>query len=173
MGKKIVFISLIIIAIGGVLFLSTRQERLSKVSTQSSTVAPKETSVDYNASFAIFTRGTFRVFTAPMYHNLSTDVFIQADNPNIIRVKKSGITWDDFFKTLPFRLTNECLTTGTGQTFCTGQTSTLKFYLNGVKNDKLLEREIESGDRVLITYGPENETEIRRQIEKVANPTSK
>ena len=58
--------------------------------------------VNKKASFAIFTNGTFRLFTAAMYHNLSEDVFIQADNPNIVHVKKTGITWDVFFKTLPF-----------------------------------------------------------------------
>src|SRR3989337_644656 len=53
--------------------------------------------VETKASFAIFTNGTFRIFTASMYHNLSEDVYIQADNPNVVHVKKSNTTWDDFF----------------------------------------------------------------------------
>ena len=130
------------------------------------TTEPKE--VNYQASFAIFTNGTFRVFTAAMYHNLSADVYIQADNPNIVHVKKKGLTFDDFFKTLPFMLTKDCLTTGTGQTFCTGKAGTLKFYLNGVKTDDLLVREIKDGDKALITFGLETEAQIQQQLTQVS-----
>jgi len=124
------------------------------------------------AFFAIFTNGTFRVFTASMYHNLSEDVFIQADNPNTVHVKKSGITWDTFFKTLPFSLTDECLTTGTKETFCTNQNSTLKFYLNGVRNDDILNKEINDGDEMLITYGSEHEEQIQRQLDRLSSLTN-
>jgi len=44
--------------------------------------------VDKQASFAIFTNGTFRVFTAAMYHNLSPNAYIEASNPNVIQIKK-------------------------------------------------------------------------------------
>lgn len=128
---------------------------------------PTEQEISYTAAFAIYTNGTFRVFTASMYHNLSEDVFIQADNPNTIRVKKTGITWDAFFKTLPFKLTKECLITGTKQTFCTNQGKTLKFYLNGVKTEDLLDKEIKEGDKALITYGNESENEIKTQLNKL------
>lgn len=127
-------------------------------------------SVDYQAGFAIFTNGFFRIFTASMYHNLSKDVYIQADNPNITHVKKRGVTWDDFFKTLPFKLTTDCLITGTKEMFCTNENVSLKFYLNGVKINELLVQEIQEGDRVLITYGNENEEQIQNQLRQVVNP---
>lgn len=129
--------------------------------------SPKQMAVDHKASFAIFTNGTFRVFTAAMYHNLSPDVFIQTDNPNIVHVKKKGVTWYDFFKTLPFKLTKDCLTTGTGETFCTGENGTLKFYLNDIKEDDLLSKIINSRDRALITFGNESEDEVKQQLQKV------
>ncbi|MCH7951223.1 hypothetical protein IH980_00600 [Patescibacteria group bacterium] len=140
-----------------------------------SPAAPQESpttqaDVDRLAGFAIFTNGLYRVFSAAKYHNLSPDVYIEAKNPNIIQVKKSGITWNDFFKTLPFKLTKECLTTGTGETFCTSGNQTLKFYLNGVETEDLLDREIQDGDRALITYGSENEAQIQQQLNRVPNP---
>ena len=134
------------------------------------TVSPTEAPVAFKASFAIFTSGTFRVFSAAMYHNLSDDVFIQADNPNIIHVKKNGVTWSDFFKTLPMELTNTCLTTGTKQTFCTNDKSSLRFFLNDQKTDDLLLREIRPGDKALITYGSESEQQLERQFGQVPNP---
>ncbi|MBI4225516.1 hypothetical protein HY612_00200 [Candidatus Roizmanbacteria bacterium] len=139
----------------------------SKTLNQITTFPTLPEQIDYKAGFAIFTNGTFRVFTAVMYHNLSEDVYIQADNPNTIHLKKRGITWDYFFKTLPFKLTKDCLTTGTGETFCTTGSDSLKFYLNGVKTDDLLGREIRDSDKALITYGSESKEDIQKQNERL------
>lgn len=126
--------------------------------------------VDKRAAFAIYTRGTFRIFTAAMYHNLSPDVYIEARNPNIIQVKKAGVTWNDFFKTLPFSLTKNCLTTGTKETFCTNGTETLMFYLNGEENEVALDQIIEEGDKLLVTYGNKNPNEIQKQLQRIPDP---
>lgn len=125
--------------------------------------------VDKQASFAIYTNGTFRIFTASMYHNLSDDVFIEASNPNIIKIKKTGITWYDFFSSLPFKLTHECLTTGTRETYCTNKDKALTFYLNGEKEAQILDRVIRDRDKLLITYGNESVASIKKQLEKVPN----
>ena len=135
----------------------------------SALVVGSDKKVTKQASFAIYTNGTFRVFTNSMYHNLSDDVFIQSINPSIIQIKKEGITWDDFFKTLPFKLDPDCLTTGTGQTFCTGQAGRLKFYINGLEDENALDKIIDNGDKLLISFGNE-EAEITGQLEKIPNP---
>ncbi|MBI2051593.1 hypothetical protein HYT33_02405 [Candidatus Roizmanbacteria bacterium] len=147
--------------------LLTNIKQQSKINTTSPTLLSQKASVDYEASFGIFTHGAFRVFTAAMYHNQSPDVFIQADNPNIIHVKKTAIAWNDFFKTLPFKLTKDCLVTGTGEKFCTGFGGTLQFFLNGVKDDGLLDKTIQKGDRALITFGNENEEQVLKQFQKI------
>lgn len=123
--------------------------------------------VSYKAGFAIFTNGTFRVFTAAMYHNRSSDVYIQADNPNVVHIKKSGATWNDFFKTLPFKLTKECLTTGTKETFCTNKNATLQFYLNGKQDQNVLDKQISAGDQLLVSYGNESKEQIKRQLQQI------
>ena len=115
----------------------------------------KTVTVEKQATFSIYTKGLLRVFTAPMYHNLSKDVYIDAENPSIIKIKKPGITWDDFFSTLPFKLTHDCLTTGTKETFCTGNNGTLSFVLNGTEVREFLNLEIQHGDKLLITFDSE------------------
>ncbi len=123
--------------------------------------------INKQASFAIFTNGTLRIFTAAMYHNLSPDVYIEASNPNKIIIKKSGVTWDDFFSTLPFKLTKNCLVTGTKQTFCTGSKGTLRFYLNGDKKESALDLEIQNGDKLLVTFGDDSESVIKSQLDRL------
>lgn len=158
----------VMVLVGAYLFLTQSSKTVTK------TMSPKTSTndlskVDYSASFAIFTNGTFRIFTAPMYHNLSNDVYIQADNPNIVYVKKNNITWNDFFKTLPFKLTKECLITGTKQTFCTDINGRLRFYVNGSEDVNALDKYIEKGDKLLVTYGNENEVQIQKQFQQIPN----
>ena len=126
--------------------------------------------VEIEASFAIFTNGTLRVFTENKYHNRSQDVFISSENPNIIQVKKPGTTWGYFFSTLPMTLSSECLTTGTQQTFCTGSSGTLQFYINGEQNDAALDQEIKDGDQLLVSFGSESMEIIKSQLEQIPIP---
>lgn len=146
----------------------TQPAKISVPETLSPTLEmPKN--VDYEARFAIYTNGLKRAFTNSMYHNLSKNVYIESSNPSIVHVKRLGVTWMGFFATLPFKLEKDCLTTGTKETFCTTPNATLKFYLNGVKNDNLLLEEIKDGDTALISYGSESETQIKSQLNSLNN----
>ena len=88
-----------------------------------------------------------------MYHNLNPDVYIESDNPSIIHVKRENITWGDFFATLPISLTPTCLITGTKETFCTTESKTLRFTLNGQNLPDTLDKTIMDGDKLLVTFG--------------------
>ncbi len=129
-----------------------RQAFLPNQQTQTSPTPVQNQKVDLTASFTIVTGSITRNFSAKMYHNLSPDVYIESPNPPVVHVKKKGITWNDFFKTLPMQLTKDCLTTGTKETFCTGENGTLRFYLNNIEDKDLLDREIKEGDKVLIQF---------------------
>ncbi|MEK7517316.1 MAG: hypothetical protein AAB583_02110 [Patescibacteria group bacterium] len=157
---------LIAIVLLSIKIFATNQTATTKISvlpSPSPTLdVPKN--VDYKARFAIFTNGLKRVFTNSMYHNLSKNVYIETSDPSIVYVKKDDITWTDFFETLPMKLDKNCLVTGTKETFCSTPNATLKFYLNGTKTDNLLFQKIKDGDWALISYGTENETQIKSQL---------
>ncbi|MBI2049411.1 hypothetical protein HYT32_00645 [Candidatus Roizmanbacteria bacterium] len=175
--KKTYLLITIGFLIAGTLLL-IKLPSINQQSTQTETSISKPPSptlnipknVDYQARFAIFTNGLKRTFTASMYHNLSKDVYIEASDPSVVHVKRDGITWMDFFLTLPFKLDKDCLTTGTKETFCTTPNASLKFYLNGVKNDNLLFEEIKDNDLLLISYGTENEIQIKSQLNSLETP---
>lgn len=147
-----------------------KNPELSSISPTSKLTSPTKLSspdLPYKAKFAIYTNNTFRVFTAAKYHNRSPDAYIQAVSPNTVIVTKVGITWGDFFKTIHLNINKECLTTGTGETFCNNQNSQLKFYLNDKIQKNLLEMEISPNDKILITYGDEAEEVINSQLQKI------
>ncbi|MDP2638144.1 MAG: hypothetical protein Q8P26_03730 [Candidatus Levybacteria bacterium] len=145
----------IIISIALVLvsaFLLFNQSSTPKVSIQIPSPTPQDTRVNIKASFTIITGNITRSFQAEKYHNQSSDVYIESSNPTIINVAKSGITWNDFFKTLPMKLTEDCLITGDGETLCNGNGRALKFYLNDIETPDLLDKEIRDGDKALINF---------------------
>ena len=171
MNKASVLLVIAVVVLVGIYLLLTQASKFvtKTTSPESPTIANISSKADYSASFAIFTNGTFRIFTASMYHNLSKDVYIQADNPNIVYVKKKGITWNEFFKTLPLKLTKNCLTTGTKQVFCTNINEKLRFYVNGKEVVNALDNQIEAGDQLLVTYGNESEEQIQIQLQHIPN----
>lgn len=107
---------------------------------------------EFTATFSIITNGTVRVFTDKKYHNQGSDAFITSSDPNTIYVRTPDITWGDFFSTLPMELSPDCLTTGTGQRFCTNVDKKLAFYLNDVENSNVLSQVIKPKDMLRVEY---------------------
>lgn len=147
----------IILFLGGLVILAGQLSKQNPEPAKSSSppsVTPVSEAqiVDIKASFQIITQGIVRSFKNPKYHLKSPDVYLSADDPTLVHVKKTRVTWDDFFKTLPVKLTKDCLTTGDGETFCTGQGGTLRFYLNDQEDPNLLDKEIKDDDKALIEF---------------------
>lgn len=130
---------------------TTSQQNTSVFSPQQS-VTPPTASIEFTARFEIYTNGTKRTFTNAMYHRQSADIYIENPDPHLIYVKKTGLTWNDFFSTLPFSLKKECLVTGTKQTFCNTETKRLYFYLNGKEDPGALDRLIAPNDMLRVEY---------------------
>ena len=149
--SKVLFILFVFVSLAGIIGWKLYSKQNSSNEQTVITVPPEPT--DFTASFEIYTQGTKRIFTQAMYHNQSQDVFIQSPDPSIVYVKKAGITWAEFFGTLPFSLTRECLVTGTKQTFCTTETKKLRFFLNNTETPDVLDLGIQSGDALRVTYG--------------------
>lgn len=166
----VIGILVILLFVGWYFVFSPQQSQQSPQMSSSPTPIPSVTqTVNKQATFAIFTNGTLRIFTDERYHNKSENVYIEVSNPYIIHVKKPGITWGDFFATLPMKVTSTCLTTGTGQEFCNKETHSLKFYINNTEVSAALSREIQSQDKLLISYGPKSDPAIQNQLQQVQN----
>lgn len=177
--NRVIILSLILLILGltGITFLmidNARKNIISVANTKSPVEQEDSTNfTPFTASFKIYTNGTKRDFSSPKYHNLSKDVYITSQNPETIHVQKAGITWHDFFQSLPqpFKLTSTCLTTGTGQNFCMTSDNNLVFYLNKTPSPRLLLDEIQPGDTLTIVFG--NDTSITEVLgESTSTPSS-
>ena len=156
MSRVFAIAAIITAIVAGTYFLFIKNDKSSELPKENLPAAGEPTpQSEFTASFEIYTNGLKRDFSAEMYHNLSEDVYIQNPDPSVIYIKKSEITWNDFFETMPapFSLTTECLTTGTGQKFCNSQGKTLKFMLNSKETPNVLDLEIKEDDRLIIQFG--------------------
>jgi hypothetical protein len=144
------------------------QHRLAILAQQTRETAMQNAKQPYTARFLIFTNGTKRILSSNGYLLQWPYAYLRSDGPTVIHVAKQGVHWQDFFQSLPLTLTAQCLGISQIQQFCTEGENTLKFYLNGVKQDNLLSLEIHDGDRLLISYGAENQVELNDQLVQLA-----
>lgn len=154
--RKLILGILILAMVGVAVYVYEGQDAVDSVVKNPDRITEPNEEVqeesNYSARFEIYTKGTKRIFTDAMYHNLSEDVYIAKDDPSVVYVEKSGVTWGEFFNTLPLSLGEECLVTGTGQRFCDGEGGQLMFYLNNEIVSGVLSREIREGDELVVRF---------------------
>ncbi len=153
MRRDLVVIIILVILITTLFFWVNNQNKSDKKDGVAKNIPISTSSeVHFTATFEIYTRGTKRIFSESKYHNLSPDVYISPSETNVVHVWKKGITWRDFFSTLPMEVTKECLTTGTGQKFCTNEKERLKFFINKIEFPEALTTEIRNSDKLQVIY---------------------
>jgi hypothetical protein len=73
----------------------------------------------------------------------------------------------EFLKSLRMDISNGCFITDTNQRYCDNAVDKLSFYVNGNKTDDIMNYVLNDGDRMLITYGKQNSTELDREFQKL------
>lgn len=144
---------------------------------------PVERPTHYHANFAIFAHGQRIDLSADRYMEelagctMGEDtilptarVHLHDNNPDVVHVHHQGVTWGHLVANLGFGLGDRYLMIRDRGLLTEGKGKTLKFILNGRPELSVHNQLIRSGDRLLISYGPENEEEIlRSQFSAVAS----
>ncbi|PFG73598.1 hypothetical protein [Tepidiforma thermophila] len=139
------------------------------------TAAGPRAATHEHADFALVIRGQRFDFGQPQFlsdtegRELSEHVHIHAPRFTVVHVHSTLATWDEFFRSLGFRLTDPsfpgvtsertCLVLPSGEQLCNTATERWSFIANGVPVDGLATVTIGDLDRVLFSYGPETPEE--------------
>ena len=118
--------------------------------------------VHYHADFAVYVNGQQEKFESDLYYEevqscsgsispLSRTHLHQPDS-TIVHVHDANVTWGHFFANLGWSLSNDVLQTDT-ELLTTTDSSKLRFILNGNSTRNIANKNIESEDRLLISYG--------------------
>lgn len=175
----------IVIAVLGVLLALNLGDETNAASQASTTSDTGRREIHVHADFALFIRGQQFDFGQKQFISvegaeLSENVHIHDPRHTVVHVHREGVTWDEFFTSLGFKLNDAsftvispdkaCMTLPGGEKLCQGATETFKFYVNGVKVDGVSNTGIYDLDRVLISFGPESVADVEaKQLPKVSN----
>ncbi len=107
-------------------------------------------------------------FSGPAYQIKSSWQHFEARDGSTIHRHATGVKLGFLFETIKIVLDDECFayqaSAGGERRFCTNEDFSLKFYVNHELVDNLTERVFEDGDRILLSYGGEDQTQIDTQL---------
>jgi hypothetical protein len=136
----------------------------------------------YHANFAVYINGTREPFKGRGYYEETAAEMCSLqqvetskqrahmhDNVgDVVHVEDHLVSWGNFMQNLGWGLGNDYLKTN-DKMFVNGDAGTLSFILNGQKVDSISDQIIQDKDRLLISYGTSDTTQLQEQYTSVAN----
>lgn len=164
------------IAVFGVLFAlgAGKDETVVKQCTQGEPGCELRQPVHWHADFAVYVRDQQIRFDDPKYishedKKLSENVHIHDPRHTVVHVHREQTTWEEFFRSLGWEISDTCLKPAGGERLCSNDRESLKFVVNGVRVDSIRTLEIGDLQRVLISYGSEPEARVAAQFGSVTD----
>jgi len=107
-------------------------------------------------------------YSGPGYQIKNSYQHFEAGDGSTIHRHATGVMMGWLFETIKIGLDEECFSykasAGGERKFCTNEEFSLKFYVNHELVDNLTEYVFEDGDRILVSYGGEDQTQIDDQL---------
>lgn len=125
-----------------------------------------------HADITVFINGRQYDFAKPEYYMKSSLLHVDnnqnvKDAGSVLHMHATGVPLGWFFESLGMNLAKDSFTLIGGEVLKNGNGNTLKFYLNGKKVDELENYVFQPLDKLLISYGSENDQDIETQINSV------
>jgi hypothetical protein len=168
-------LSLAVIALGVLLVLNLNSDDANGGSGGGGPVTGVRPITHEHADFALVIRGQMFDFSQPQFlsdtegRELSEHAHIHERRYSVVHVHSTLTTWDEFFRSLGFTLTDPsfsgvtgeriCMEMPGGEKLCNTETERWSFIANGVPVDGMALVNIGDLDRVLFSYGPETPEE--------------
>jgi len=107
-------------------------------------------------------------FSGPAYQIKSSWQHFEARDGSTIHRHATGVMMGFLFETIGIGLDDECFSfkasAGGERKFCTNEDFSLKFFVNHEPVPNLTEYVFKDGDRILLSYGSEDQTQIDTQL---------
>jgi hypothetical protein len=109
-------------------------------------------------------------FSLPPYQVKSPYIHFEGGDGNTIHRHASNVNLGFLFDTINIELDDKCFIfpdRTPEHTFCTDDKYSLKFYINHEKVDEIRDYVINEDDKILISYGNQNQTQIEDQLREL------
>lgn len=125
-------------------------------------------SAHLHADAKVYINGQSIDFSQRKYQLASSFIHFEEGIGDVIHTHATGLTVGHMFKSLGMDFSNNCIAVEK-QDYCSDNGKKLKFYVNGQSSNEFDNRIIKNLDKYLISYGDENEPEIRKQLDSITN----
>lgn len=106
-------------------------------------------------------------YSSPAYQVKSRYIDFEKDNGETIHMHAANVTLSFLFDSLHIGLTDKCFTFPDKRSFCTNDKYSLKFFINHHQVESINNYVFKDRDRILISYGNENSTQIDSQLARL------
>ncbi len=117
----------------------------------------------------VYVDGAFVDFSQPQYQLRAKFVHFEDGRGDVVHVHATGVTVADILDTLKIKFDQKCLTLNNGVKYCSDNVKTLNFFVNDLKNEDYGNYVVKNLDRILISYGSENQDQIKKQLDSVTS----
>ncbi len=106
-------------------------------------------------------------FSLPNYQIKTSWIHFENQDGDTIHRHASGVELEFLFNSLSIAIDDKCFTFPDGRAFCTNEDYSLKYFINHKEVNDIREYVIMEEDRILISYGPDNESAIEKQLSEL------
>ena len=125
-----------------------------------------------HADVKVYINGKAIDFSQSKYQLAARFIHFEEGIGEAIHTHATSLTMGHLFKSLGADFDNNCLAFEKTD-YCSGGNAKLRFYVNGKPNNEFDNYVIKDLDKILVSYGGEDEAEIQKQLNSVTNLAAK
>lgn len=100
---------------------------------------------------------------------LHEDIHFHDANDKVVHRHAEGITLVEFMASLGFTLTQDCLTTDTGTTYCNDENQVVRYYVNEIPLDSITDYINQEEDKILLYVGTADNPNLPEYLGQISD----
>src|SRR3989338_10567343 len=125
-------------------------------------------STHQHADVKVYVNGKAIDFSQQKYQLASRFIHFEEGVGDVIHIHATGLTMGHLFKSLGGDMASNFIIVE-GQSDCNAANKTLKFFVNNKPNDEFDNYIFEDLDKILVSYGSEDESEVKKQLDSITS----
>jgi hypothetical protein len=106
-------------------------------------------------------------FSLPAYQIKNSWIHFEGQDGATVHRHSSGVTLGYLFETLGIAIDENCYIFPDGREFCNSDEYSIKYFINHQSVESINDHVLKEGDRILISYGDENQEQIDAQLSEL------
>ena len=129
-------------------------------------------STHIHSDVKVYINGQSVDFSQRKYQLTTSFIHFEDGLEDVIHIHATGMTMSHLFKSIGMDFNNNCIKFE-GENLCSDGNKKLKFYVNGQPNSEYAGYVMKDLDKILVSYGNENDSEMQAQLSSITNLAAK